>query len=223
MTITSQTAGNLKEDFLNLFQLLTPKQQRIWRCLHWFSKNFRQVFPSHAKLAKVVGCCRDTVIEAIKKFAELGWIGSFKRCYRSNLYFVPETLSELDIDNPKTFRRPAPKKQPIPTQNPTLKPTENPTLSNVASSKSIERNNERGVNENVQATEQKKEQQQLPHEVKDLPIPARDKALLARFSLSALRLAIEDWKTYARLYSVRNTAAFLTSRCKAYLNGQKAC
>ena len=211
----TESLGNLREDFLNIFQLLTPKQQKIWRLLHWYARNYRLVFPSHERLAQNAGCCRDTVIEALKKFASMGWLGSIKRCFRSSLYFVPDALSSIDLDDPRTFRRPAPKKASIPTKNPTTVPTDNPTLLNVAPSESIERNATK-TNENVQATEQKKEQQ-LPHEVKELPVAAKDKALLARYSLHVLRLAIEDWKTYARLYSVRNVAAFLTSRCKAYL------
>lgn len=216
---TEATAGNLKEDFLNLFHLLTPKQQKIWRTLHWYSRTFRQIFPAHDRLAKSAGCCRDTVIEALKKFVSMGWLGSIKRCFRSNLYFVPDVLASLDLDDPRTFRRQAPKKALVPTSNPTQSPTtiptENPTLLNVNSNKPIERKNE-AASENVQATGQGKEQQ-LPHEVRELPVAPKDKALLARYSLNVLRLAIEDWKTYARLYSVRNVAAFLTSRCKAYL------
>jgi hypothetical protein len=216
---------NLRENFLNLFPLLTPKQQKIWRCLHWYSKNYRQVFPSHEKLAKAAGCHRDTVIECLKKFSSMGWIASFKRCYRSSLYFIQEALIALNLDDPRTFRRAAPKKASIsasnPTKNPTEIPTKNPTLYNaVAPSELIERKNDGSENGCVQSTEIKK-QKDLPLEIKQLPVSDRDKAQLTRYSQQVLNLALEDSRTYKGV--IRNLMGFLHSRCKDYLSKFSVC
>lgn len=198
---------DVRESFLNFFQLMTPKQQKIWKSIQWYAKNFRHVFPSHAKIAEFAGCCRDTVIAALKKFSELGWIGFIKRCFRSNLYFMNEELIDLNLDDPMTFKR------PIPTREPTPIPSGNPTVLFESKNKEIERN-VRNESENVHHIEKKK--QELSHEVKQLPLSDRDKHLLARYSPQILRLAIEDWKSYALLKHVRNVAAFLESRARYY-------
>lgn len=54
------------------------------------------------------------------------------------------------------------------------------------------------------------------HLMEHLALSNEDKNKLNRFGFRALILAIEDYKTYSLRKSVRNLAAFLTSRCKAY-------
>jgi hypothetical protein len=60
--------AQVREDFLDTFQLLTPKQKKIWCYLQSMAKNLRVVFPGQGTIAKAVGCGRETVIETIKKF-----------------------------------------------------------------------------------------------------------------------------------------------------------
>lgn len=116
-----------QDNFLTHFILLSTKQQKIWNYLAWYGRNQRQVFPSHQHIADVVGCCRDTVIQAIKKFRSFGWLVSLKRCYRSCLYFINTLLLKLNTRDPNIFKKSVPVSL--------LKPTVNPTLVNVASYK----------------------------------------------------------------------------------------
>jgi hypothetical protein len=207
----------MRETFLNLFQFLSKTQQKIWGYLRWYATRFRNVFPAHATIASAVGCHRDTVIEAIKRFSGYGWLVTVKRCFRSNLYFVNEELIPIDTADPRTFQREIP--QPRPPGSGTASDRDSDTSKCI--SKNIDPMNDREVSENVQHLDAKKEDT-LPHEVRDLPVSLRDKFFLVKYSLRILRLAIEDFKSYCRLKTVRNAAAFITSRCKYYYNKLKA-
>lgn len=124
--MTAQTYFQINEEqdnFLTHFILLTTKQQKIWNYLAWVARNKRHVFPSHKHIADIVGCHRDTVIQAIKKFREFGWLVSLKRCYRSCLYFINTILLKLNTRDKNIFK----KSLPIPL----LKPTVNPTVVDV--------------------------------------------------------------------------------------------
>ena len=204
----------VREDFLDTFQLLTPKQKKIWCYLQSMAKNLRVVFPGQGTIAKAVGCCRETVIETIKKFVEAGWMQIIKRFWRSHTYFVNEQLVNLDVHNPKTFAKP--KSQGKPTTDPTT----NPTPIRVTSSTQIR--NVETKNENVQAMEPKQEKK-LPQkteciheELTHFGLSLRDVVILSKYSLRIVRLAIEDYKTYRFYKHVRNLAAFLTNRCQHY-------
>lgn len=197
------------EHFKNLYPMLTPVQKKIWNYLHWFCRNYRVVKPSHKHIAEKVGCHRDTVIQAIKKFTELGWLMTLKKMWRTCTYFIAEHILRLDPTKKDTFRRepPKPENPPNPTQNPTVNPTHINQVSNC----------KRNVRDDSVQNVKKDFEKEVPYEVDNLPIPQKDKHLLSKFSLRVLRLAIEDFVTYQRLYRVRNTAAFITSRCKAYV------
>lgn len=198
------------EHFKNLYPMLTPTQQKIWNYLHWFCRNYRVVKPSHKHIAEKVGCHRDTVIQAIKKFSELGWLMALKKAWRTCTYFISEHLLRLDPTKKDTFRRDPPK--PENPHNPTQDPTINPTHINSSS------NYDRNVrDDNVQHTGNSSKEEPIPYEIRNLPVSQRDKKMLSRYGLHVLRLAIEDFVTYQRLYRVRNVAAFITSRCKAYV------
>jgi DNA-binding transcriptional MocR family regulator len=107
---------------------LSEIQRRIWDYVATIARGCRHVFPSHAKIAASVGCCRDTVIEAMKKFRSLGWLASIKRCYRSSVYFLKECLVQLDTKNIDRYIRPLP-----PDEISREKPTGGPTLYSVLS------------------------------------------------------------------------------------------
>lgn len=197
------------EHFKNLYPMLTRTQKKIWNYLHWFCSNYRVVKPSHKHIAEQVGCHRDTVIQAIKKFTELGWLMTLKKAWRTCTYFISEHILRLDPTKKETFKRvpPEPEKSPNPTVNPTVNPTHinqvNKSIRNVR-------------NDNVQ-DERKNIKNDIPYEVEKLPVSQKDKHFLSRFSPRVLMLAIEDFVTYQRLYRVKNVAAFITSRCKAYI------
>ena len=64
---------NIVEGFLNTFQILSKNEKAIWRYLQTFSKEYRNVFPSHERIAKSCKCHRSTVIRSIKKFKSFGF------------------------------------------------------------------------------------------------------------------------------------------------------
>lgn len=201
--------SELLENFLNTFQLLSPKQQKIWRVLQWYSLNYRHVFPSHETIAKKVGCHRDTVIQAIKKFCKLGWIGLAKRCFRSCMYYMADVLKKIDTKLNDTFR-----------VNPTQSPTVNPTLYNTYSSSCNVRYASPVKTEAVQSI---KDQEKQPSEKTDIIkkmgiTDKKDIWCLCRYSLMALRYAYEDLTTRKASNYVRNVAAWITNRCKAHQN-----
>ena len=199
------------ESFLDSFQLLTPKQQKIWRYLQTMAQKFRNVFPSHATIAESVGCHRETVIEAIKKFNEWGWLGQIKRFWRSTSYYLHDALIKLNLTDPRTFA----KRQVLEsvTGNPTGNPTENPTPTNRTSS-TQERNVE-GSDNVHRKSDGKKEH--VHREIRNLGLSWRDMVLLSKYSLHVIRLAVEDYQTYRLMHHVRNLPAFLMSRCQAYI------
>lgn len=201
--------SSIKENFLNTFQLLSPKQQKIWRYIQGYAKRYRHVFPSHTTIATDVNCCRDTVIQAIKKFCQLGWLGSIKRCFRSNLYFVADDLKNIDTTNPSSFK--VDPESSKPTENPTQKPTENPTLYKTVYNGVSERNTYQKPK-----TVQHPQCKETSHMLESIGILGKDLWCLARYGLRAVSLAIEDYKTRKAPGSIRNLSAWLTNRCQAH-------
>lgn len=197
----------LTEKFLNTFQLLSVKQQKIWQLLQWYSTHYRNVFPSHATIAEKVGCCRDTVIETIKKFRQWGWICALKRCYRSNVYFLQECLKKLDTRKNETFMI-------DPTENPTQIPTENPTLYNTYSYSSDVRNTS-SEQKTVDVQDIKSEKEHILRKI-GISLP-KDIFCLSRFKYHTLCKAYEDLITrWYKSGPINNLAAWITSRCKKY-------
>lgn len=203
------TSSSIKEIFLNNFQLLSQKQQKIWRYIQWYAQRYRQVFPAHQTIAQAVGCHRDTVIETIKKFNQMGWLGILKRCFRSNLYFIADVLINIDTTKAETFKRVLEPEKPTqdPTQNPTTKPTLYKTESNVLSVRNTSQ-----TTETVQHTQKK----EVEHILTNIGISQKDLWCLARYSLLVVSKAVEDYKTRKASGPIRNLAAWLTNRCKAY-------
>ena len=131
-----------------------------------------------------------------------------KRCFRSNLYFIADELINLDTTKSDTFKR-APKTVK-PTESPTVKSTQNPTLCKTESSLSSVRGTSQA--ESVQQTKCK----EVKHILESIGITGKDLWCLARYSLLAVAKAVEDYKTRKTTGPIRNLAAWLTSRCKAY-------
>jgi hypothetical protein len=198
------TSDDILESFLNTFQLLSRKQQKIWQLLQWYSIHYHQVFPSHETIAKRVGCHRDTVIQAIKKFSELGWIKKWKRCYRSCLYYVEEILRKIDTKRNDTFRR-----------NPTENPTENPTLYTTYSSSCNVRYEKPPEKRAVTVQSIKDQKEEI---LKNIGInDKKDFWCLKRYPERILILALEDLKTRFSKEPIRKLAAWITNRCKEHL------
>lgn len=200
---------SLREQFLNTFPLLTKVQKRVWEYLRWYSQKFRHVFPSHKTIAEAVQCCRDSVIESVKKFVELGWIGTKKRCFRSSLYFMATELIEIDSRDPKTFQR------QFPQPNPPKSDKHSDSISDTSICiHQLELMNDSKGSENVQHLDAKKEAE-IPHILRELPMPISDKHKLSRFSERVLARAIEQAQTYVQKgYRIRVLAAYLTDACK---------
>lgn len=194
------------EEFAQFYFSLSKTQKEIWRYLHWFCSTYERVQPSHEHIAEKIGCARRTVIRAIKHFVKEGWLGAAKAFWKTCTYFIADWLKEVDLS--KLSWKSLPQKEPDFTGNVTQ---------NVTPIKELPKDilNVR-EGEGVQHTKIKEEE--MPPEVRSLPLKQRDKELLSRYSSQVLRYAIEDAKSYGRLRHVRNWAALITSRCKFYVN-----
>jgi len=199
--------STVSENFLNTFQLLSEKQKKIWQILFWYTTNFRQVFPSQATIAEKVGCCRETVIEALKKFEQMNWIYSQRRCFRSKLYFMQDCLKKFDTRKDDTFRI---KPTPIPTENPTTNPTLYNTYSNLLNVRSTSDKQKSGTVQDINP-----EKEQLLRKI-GITKP-EDIFCLSRFKYHVLCKAYEDLTTrWYKAGPIQKLAAWITSRCKQY-------
>lgn len=207
--------NSILESFLCKFQILTYSAQRIWKYLKYLSMKCIHVFPSHETIAKACDCHRSTVIRILKMFEELEWIFVKQRCFRSNLYYMPDELIQMDLDNPETFTRARLKATQDATENATENATPNATLynvDNVIALKDVRLTKQTGTG-NVQSSKDEKEQI-----LQNIGIFGKDLWCLARFGYRALAMAIEDLKTRKASEPIRNLAAWLTNRCKHYQN-----
>lgn len=191
---------DLVDHFLNNFQLLTPKQQKVWRYLQSYAKHYRNVFPSHAKIAEACTCHRDTVIEAIKKFKNMGWLRYVKRAYTSCVYYLADVLVCINTLNSQTFE-----KKNF-SHEPDINSATDPTVMNTNKSKLIK--NEFEKNENVQ----KLAQEGIVFSVKDLAIFQA----LAKKNQQAMDKAFNDCLTLSKKEGIRNPGALVTARWKAH-------
>jgi hypothetical protein len=108
-----------QENFLIIFDGLSYQQKEIWQLLCWFNKHCYVTRPSQTTIARMVGCCRDTVIEAIKKFKEFGWMATIKKAYQTLIYFISDNLLKLDTKDRNIFKK-ATISREAPAQAPTL-------------------------------------------------------------------------------------------------------
>jgi hypothetical protein len=91
--------------FEDNFVLLPPKHQEIWKVLWYFSKTYRNAFPSYEKIAKIAKCCVRTVAAAVKSFQNFGWLKTMRRCYRSSIFYIHEKLLFLNPKDRSVFKR----------------------------------------------------------------------------------------------------------------------
>lgn len=80
------------EIFVSQFSLLTSTKKEIFRKMQFLSQKFPALYISQERIAKMVGCCRKTVNEALKEFFDLGWILKIYRHYRTCVYIIKENL-----------------------------------------------------------------------------------------------------------------------------------
>ncbi len=215
---SNQEAIEVTENFLNTFQSLSPKQQKIWQLLHWYSTNYRNVFPSHATIAEKVGCCRDTVVEAIKIFIRNKWLISLRRCFRSSQYFMCDFLKKFDTRKNETFRcSPIINSSANPSTIPSVIPCTIPTLYNVIKESNLLDVRKASTEpETVQHIKKEKEHILLKMGITN----SKDVFCLSRFPQYILGKAYEDLTTrWTKSGPINNLAAWITSRCKQYLSG----
>lgn len=200
-------------NFTAVFPSITPLQKRIYRYVQWYCRTYTCAFPSHARIAKICRCHRDTVIQALKKFRELGWLHWIKRAYKSSIYIIGKVLLWLDISNPKTFRKKKPTSDP--TSDPTLLIELDSTKRNVSSGGEENPQKEaKNDNENVQNSK-KSAQNKIPYMLNNLPLSQHDKKMLSRYTDHVLNLAIETARTYQQKgFRILNLAGFLTWSAK---------
>jgi hypothetical protein len=203
---------NLRENFLNTFQLLSPKQQKIWRYLQYCSNTIRQVFPSQQTIANKCGCHRSTVNVTIGKFFQWGWLVKKKRCYRSNVYFVNDELKAINTYGKDTFLLRVNATTQTTTDT-TMKTTTDATLYKRKDVPYIpivrQTSNERCVQSSIDNSEQKQILMRMGFAGKDL-------ILLSHYSLASISLAAEDYQTRKSKDRIINKAAWFTHRCKAH-------
>lgn len=193
----------IKESFLNHYPLLTPMQKRIWLLLLDYSKNYRTVFPSHSKIARACGCHRDTVIQAIKKFISLSWLGVMKRAYKTCVYFISECLLHLNPRRNDIFKK-------FCQSKPTEYPTNKPTLINKNKYEDKKNDIVSKDDRNVQITD-------FSSQVSLKGVSKKDLSLLENLTTkdpSAMKKAIDDLKALEEKENVRNVAALIVSRWK---------
>lgn len=114
----SKTTKNLKEqvftlkitqseiwDFYAYYDLLTPIQKNIWKCLVWWKERFPTSFPTQSTIAKKCRCGRKHVNRTIAHFKRLGWISLTSRGgRRSKIISIPQGLLSIDLSNRQYFR-----------------------------------------------------------------------------------------------------------------------
>src|SRR4030095_16495881 len=87
---------DILENFIKKFIHLSLIQKKIWQYLYWCNKKFHSVFVSQERIAKFVGCTRQTVNRTLKFFQSLGWLIIQKRCWRSSIYILNSSISAID-------------------------------------------------------------------------------------------------------------------------------
>jgi hypothetical protein len=201
-----------QQNFLISFEMLSYHQKQIWQLLCWFNKHCYVTRPSQSTIARMVGCCRDTVIEAVKKFLSYGWMSTIKKAYQSLLYFISDNLLKLDTKDRNIFRK-VDISRDSPTQFPTLsrisRTSKGTLLTMDDSNFKVFENRQRSwtyVNKSI------------PHCLQIPILSDKDKQIIAnQFSEAELQSAIKDTKDYWRKYGKpENVAAFLTKIAKEY-------
>lgn len=93
------------DSFLRSYALFSPAQKRIWSYLLSVHHYGIGVFPSMSMIALNSGCSRNTVQRAVNFFISQCYLMKKRRAYTSNIYFIPECLAVLDLDDIQTFTK----------------------------------------------------------------------------------------------------------------------
>ncbi len=204
---------SLLESFLVIFQTLTYLEQKIWRYLQSLSKKLIHVFPSQSTIAEKCGCHRSTANQILKKFSELGWITYIRRCFRSNEYYMPDELIDIDLNDPVTFTRENLKTTREATREATKEATKEATLYNVNNVPSLRdvRLTSKPCHGNVQSSKDQKHRL-----LEELGFFGKDLWCLARYHYNAIIYAREDLKSRESKEPINKLVAWFTSRCKVH-------
>ena len=105
-SLVLEVTTNEEWDFFAIYDTLGPIQQRIWRCLVNWTKNFPSAFPSQTTIAKKCKCGRQHVNKTISYFKKLGWISLNSRgVRRTKVIAIPTSLQKIDPFNREYFRK----------------------------------------------------------------------------------------------------------------------
>lgn len=205
--------------FQDTYQLLSPKQQKIWNVIQHFCKTYRNAFPSLSKIAELAGCSIRTVCTAINKFKKFGWLESTKRCFRSCLYYIKEQLLYINTKDKRNF----------------LKPTNNyhDGGGGGTESSSCEELHDKlqhiqcipkgikTLSDSIPKKEKKyyRPNRHIPHFLGINAITLEDQQKLAnQFSERDLYEALQESKSFWRnVAKIKNMPAWITAKCKQYI------
>lgn len=182
--------SHLLNDFLNIFQILSKFQRKIFKYLQRKAQKWRNVYPSVITISRQIGCSESTVKRATAYFHEQGWISKCKKNYQSNLYYMNDELIDLDLDNQNIFLR---IKRPV--NDLRVDPNNDPVLRVLKEEENI------GTREEVHADREKKKKlasdRDIPYclNIKALTLPQQQR-LANNFSEHSLVSAIIEAKKY---------------------------
>lgn len=192
-----------KESFVASWVVLTPIQRRIFKYLHYMSREYKYVFPSVPRIAEVCKCGTATVKRAIRKFTELEWLGRVKRSFQSNLYMLLDFLIQMNMEDSNLFARERSADDP---QNDPVLNTRVKTCSNNSSydtSTESAGTIDNGMKEKL-------------HLLSKCKLSDSDRMKLAtRYTLPQIAQGIEDAKTYNQVWKnpIRSLMGYLMSAC----------
>jgi helix-turn-helix protein len=97
--------SQIVNSLLSCFQLMSKGHRAVFKYLQWMAKTFRNVFPSLESIAKATGFSPKTVQRAVAKFVIMNWLIKVRRPYQSNVYYMPDEIIDLNIDDSSAFFR----------------------------------------------------------------------------------------------------------------------
>lgn len=95
--------------FKDLWTLVQSKPRcylsKIFRFLQSFFRRNKHAFFCLETAAEWCGCNKRTIQRAFSKFKEWGWLTWQRQGYQSSLYFMPEELIGINLDDPALAKR----------------------------------------------------------------------------------------------------------------------
>lgn len=188
--------------FEDNFLLLPPKHREIWKVIWYFSKEYRNAFPSYKKIAQLAKCSIRTVATAINNFRNFGWLKTIKRCFRSCLYYVNEKLLFLNPKDRSIYKR---KVKSYEQKGPTYEQGEGGVFRDNLHDKlhhiGVSYDCKDTIRSNVQQTRFFKNGKWLSirPNIQELPFKLEDKIMIQmKFTEAEIALAAESFRSYKK-------------------------